>query len=56
MAAVGVPKSTVYFWLQQRLLDAKQSAKGRPWKVALSEEQICAYGNTLNSIDLQCNE
>jgi hypothetical protein len=40
MAAVGVPKSAVYCWLRQGLLDAKQSAKGRPWKVALSEEQI----------------
>jgi len=40
MAAIGVPKSTVYFWLRQGLLDAKQSAKGAPWKVVLSEEQI----------------
>jgi recombinase len=40
MAVIGVPKSTVYFWLQQGLLDAKQSAKGAPWKVALSDEQI----------------
>ncbi|MCI0337694.1 MAG: hypothetical protein L0226_08965 [Acidobacteria bacterium] len=44
MAAIGVHKSTVYFWLQQGLLDAKQSAKGTPWKVALSEEQILRLG------------
>jgi len=40
MAAIGVPKSVVYSLVRQGLLEAKQSAKGAPWKIALSEEQI----------------
>lgn len=40
MAVIGVPKNTVYLWLQQGLLDAKQLAKGAPWKISLCNEQI----------------
>jgi hypothetical protein len=40
MAATGATKSTVHYWLQQGLLDAKQSTKGMPWKITLSKKEI----------------
>lgn len=40
MAAIGVSKSAVHFWLHHGLLEGKQSAKGAPWKITLSDEQI----------------
>jgi len=40
MAVIGVPQSLVYRWLRQGLLEAKQTSKGAPWRITLSEERI----------------
>jgi hypothetical protein len=39
-AAIGVKVLTVHSWLRRGLLEGKQSAKGAPWKIILTEEQI----------------
>jgi hypothetical protein len=39
-AAIGVTVLTVHSWLRQGLLSGKQLAKGAPWKITLTEEQI----------------
>jgi len=39
-AALGVFSSTIYKWLKSGLLHGHQLAKGMPWKISLTEEQI----------------
>src|SRR5262249_13935451 len=39
-ASIGVTEGTVLTWLHRGILDGKQFAKGAPWKIILSEEQI----------------
>ena len=39
-AAIDVTVLTVHSWLRQGLLSGKQLAKGAPWKITLTEEQI----------------
>jgi hypothetical protein len=39
-AAIGVKVLTVHGWLRRGLLEGKQSAKGAPWKITLTEEEI----------------
>jgi DNA invertase Pin-like site-specific DNA recombinase len=39
-AAIGVRVLTVHSWLRRGLLKGRQAAKGAPWKIMLTEEQI----------------
>jgi hypothetical protein len=58
MAVIGVPKSTVYCWLQQGIIEGKQSGKGAPWKITLSEEDLSrlrAYAQQRDRIGSQKN-
>ncbi len=41
-AAVGVYSGTIYHWLYVGRLPARQLAKGLPWQIPLTEEQIAA--------------
>jgi hypothetical protein len=38
--AINITVLTVHGWLRRRLLNGKQLAKGAPWKIRLTEEQI----------------
>jgi hypothetical protein len=38
--AIGVAESAVHVWLRRGLLKGKQSVKGAPWKITLTEEDI----------------
>jgi DNA invertase Pin-like site-specific DNA recombinase len=39
-AAIGVYPGTIYLWLRRGILRGEQIAKGLPWKIHLTEEQI----------------
>nr|MBA3768133.1 recombinase zinc beta ribbon domain-containing protein [Acidobacteriota bacterium] len=41
-SAVGVILGTVYKWVRERRVDAEQLAKGMPWKIKLTDEQIAS--------------
>ncbi len=41
-AVLGVFPGTVYKWLNSGLLQGRQLAKGLPWKVSITDEQIAA--------------
>ena len=39
-AALGMTKQTVFDWLGKGRLQGRQSTKGQPWQIALTDEQI----------------
>jgi hypothetical protein len=41
-AALGITAQTVFDWLQKGRLHGRQLAKGQPWQISLSDEQIGA--------------
>jgi hypothetical protein len=41
-SAIGVYPGTIYLWLRRGILRGEQIAKGLPWKVHLTDEQIAA--------------
>jgi transposase len=41
-SVLGVYPGTIYVWLRRGILRGEQIAKGLPWKVHLTDEQIVA--------------